>query len=318
MEKILLKHTDLAVSRLCMGGCPMGGYGWGAVSKHDLLAAVGKAMEIGVNFFDSADVYGLGEAERTLGQALKAHRHKAVIATKFGVRIENGKTFYDNSPQWIKQAVENSLQRLGTDYIDLYQVHYRDVKTPIGDVVESLDNLKNQGLIRHYGLSNIHAEDLAELRHYQGKFVSFQNEYSLACRQHEQDMFGLSETLALTPLTWGSLGQGILTGKYSRDVKFASDDRRSKEIYVNFHGEKLLKNLQIVDEIRKIAGEINRPVAAIAIRWILDYIPQSVVIAGIKNIQQLISNTEALGWKLDNEFVNILESVSNIEVQNVG
>ena len=288
----------------------MGGYGWGVVSKTDLLEAVAKAMEIGVNFFDSADIYGLGEAERTLGEALKHHRQKAVIATKFGVRREKGETFYDNSPPWINRAVEQSLKRLGTDYIDLYQVHYRDRKTPIADVVENLDRLRDRGLIRYYGLSNVHTADMEELSKYQGKFVSFQNEYSLACRKNEKDMLALSKVLELTPLTWGSLGQGILTGKYNRDVKFESDDRRSKAIYTNFHGKKLLKNLQVVDEMRKIAGEINMPVAAIAIRWILDYIPQSVVIAGIKNISQLMSNKEALGWKLARKYIEKLQEVS--------
>lgn len=310
MEKVFLKNSTLEVSRLCMGGCPMGGYGWGVVSKPDLLKAVGKAVEIGVNFFDSADIYGLGEAERTLGEALKHHRHKAVIATKFGVRRENGRTFYDNSPQWINQAVEHSLKRLGTDYIDLYQVHYRDGKTPIANVMESLDKLRDRGFIRYYGLSNIHAEDVEELKKYQGKFVSFQNEYSLACRKNEKVMFALSKTLKLTPLTWGSLGQGILTGKYNRDTKFGPDDRRSRETYVNFHGDKLKKNLQIVNEMSKVAGKINKPIAAIAIRWILDYLPQSVVIAGIKNISQLLSNKDALGWTLERNYMEKLQEVS--------
>ena len=316
MEKTLLKNSNLEVSRLCMGGCPMGGYGWGSVSRYDLIAAVRKALELGINFFDSADIYGLGEAESTLGEALKGNRHEAVIATKFGVRIENGKTLYDNSAQWITQAVEKSLKRLRTDYIDLYQIHYRDGITPICDVIESIDRLKDRGLIRFYGLSNIHSKDIEELKSYQGKFACFQNEYSLACRTNESDMFDLSRKLGLTPLTWGSLGQGILTGKYNKDSAFASDDRRSREIYVNFHGDKLFKNLRIVAEMQKISAEISKPVSAIAIRWILDYLPNSVVLAGIKNVSQLLSNVEAHGWKLSHEQISTLELVSNVEWGN--
>lgn len=310
MEKLLLRNSDLEVSRLGMGGCPMGGYGWGSVSKNDMITAVRKALDIGVNFFDSADVYGLGEAERTLGEALKGNRHNAVIATKFAVRIKNGKTYYDNSPEWINKAIEHSLERLGTDYIDLYQIHYRDGQTPLSDVVACLDKLKEKGYLRYYGLSNIHTKDMEELRTYPGKFVSFQDEFSLACRINERDMRELSETLALTPLTWGSLGQGILTGKYDKDAKFASNDRRAKEVYVNFHGEKLCKNLEIVEAMRKIASQINKPVAAVAIRWILDYIPQSVVLTGIKDIRQLIANADALGWKLESKYVEELQKVS--------
>ncbi len=318
MEKIVLRNSDLEVSRLCMGGCPMGGYGWGAVSRNDVLAAVRKALDIGVNFFDSADTYGLGEAEIVLGEALKNNRHQAVIATKFGVRIENGRTFYDNSAQWIKQALANSLQRLDTDYIDLYQIHYRDGKTPIGDVVESLDRLKDKGYIRHYGLSNINAADIKELKKYKNKFVSFQDEYSLACRKNEKTIVDLSKELKLTTLTWGSLGQGILTGKYNQDSIFGSDDRRSRDTYVNFHGKNLLRNLRIVDEMRKISAEINKPLSAIAIRWILDYLPNSVVLAGVKTVSQLLLNTAALGWKLENEQMKALELVSALECETIG
>lgn len=310
MEYLKLNNTDIEVSRLCFGGCPMGGHGWGNVSRNELIDAVNKAIEIGINFFDSADVYGLGEGERTLGEALGNNRSKAVIGTKFGVRMENGKTFYDNSPEWINKAIEESLKRLKTDYIDLYQVHYRDGKTPIGDVVETLDKLKERGLIRAYGLSNVHGNDVEELELYKGKFVSFQDEYSLACRKNEKDLLSLSKKMNLTPVTWGSLGQGILTGKYDINSKFGSDDRRSRDIYSNFHGDKLIHNLKIVEKMRKISIETNKPIPSVAIRWILDYIPKSIVIAGIKNIRQLESNASALGWNLTKEQIKELENKS--------
>jgi aryl-alcohol dehydrogenase-like predicted oxidoreductase len=310
MENITLKNSDLKVSRLCFGGCPMGGHGWGAVSKDDLVKAIEKAIDIGVNFFDSADAYGLGEAETILGQTLIGKRSKAVIGTKFGVRVEWGKTFYDNSEEWINTAVENSLKRLQTDYIDLYQIHYRDGKTPIEVVVGTLEKLKQSGKIRHYGLSNINNNDMNELSKYKGSFACTQSEFSLACRKNEDEISLLSEKLGLTPLTWGSLGQGILTGKYDKNSKFAANDRRSREIYVNFHGEKKIKNLEIVEKLRQISEEINKPISAIAIRWILDYIPNSIVIAGIKNVSQLKHNSDALDWNLDKKYINELEKIS--------
>lgn len=311
MEYLTLKHSDLTVSRLCMGGCPMGGYGWGKVQEEELVSAVHTALEEGITFFDTADTYGLGQSERTLGKALGQRRKDVVVATKFGVRVGGGKTVYDNSPAWIREAVEGSLKRLGTDYIDLYQVHYRDGVTPIADVVETLEELKRRGCIRAYGLSNIHSADIPELLPYQGKFVSFQNEYSLACRKNEEDMFRIAQTLGMNPLTWGSLGQGILTGKYTKDnVSFGSDDRRSREIYVNFHGEKLLKNLEIVEVMKQIAARHEKSVSAVAIRFILDRLPESVVLCGAKRPSQILGNVEGVDWHLTQEELSALDAVS--------
>lgn len=238
MEYTMLRNSDLKVSRLCMGGCPMGGYGWGDTQENELIEAVHTAVDQGVNFFDTADTYGLGQSEKTLGKALGSHRKDVVIASKFGVRIENGKTFYDNSSSWIKKAVEGSLRRLGTDYIDLYQIHYRDGKTPIGEVIETLEEMKKKGYIRYYGLSNIHEDDIEEIKPFRGKFVSFQDEYSLACRKNESDMKSIAQDLEMTILTWGSLGQGILTGKYTKlfearhAIYSCQDIFQVKEIYL--------------------------------------------------------------------------------------
>lgn len=317
MEYVILKNSDLRVSRLCMGGCPLGGYGWGEIQENELIDAVHRALELGVNFFDTADTYGLGKSEETLAKALGNRRKDVIIATKFGVRVENGKTFYDNSPEYIKKACLASLKRLNTDYIDLYQIHYRDNKTPLSDVVKTLDELKAEGKIRYYGLSNIHKNDLDELEKYKNKFVSFQDEYSLACRKNEKDIKLLKDKLGLSFLTWGSLGQGILTGKYDKDVKFTSNDRRSRDIYVNFHGDKLLKNLEIVEEMKKIAVKVDKPLSAIAIRWILDYVPESVVLVGVKRPSQIENNNEAFGWKLNQEYIEILNKISQDSLDSV-
>lgn len=311
MEYITLKNSDLCVSRLCMGGCPMGGYNWGEVLEKDLIDAVHTALDAGINFFDTADTYGLGQSEITLGKALGEQRKEVVVATKFGVRAGRGKTFYDNSPAWIREALHASLKRLGTDHIDLYQVHYRDGMTPIGDVIETLDELKEKGYIRFYGLSNIHREDVPELLPYAGKFCSFQDEYSLACRKNEKDLLMLAQTLQMNPMTWGSLGQGILTGKYTKEnAKFGDNDRRSREIYVNFHGEKLLKNLEIVAVMREIADAYRKSVAAVAIRFILDHIPGSVALCGAKRPSQILGNTEGTDWTLDDDSLKRLDEVS--------
>lgn len=294
-----------------MGGCQLGGYGWGIVSDKDLERAVGTALDQGINFFDTADTYGLGKSERILGKALKENRNQVVIGTKFGVRIKEGKTFYDNSPDWIKSALEASLKRLNTDYIDLYQIHYRDKKTDLDLVVDTLEDLKAKGYIRYYGLSNINQKDITEISKFPSKFVSFQNEYSLACRSNEKDIIQLAEELKLTPITWGSLGQGILSGKYSPKTSFGEDDRRHRDAYMNFHGEKLRKNLEIVEVMKDIAREINQQLPAIAIRFILDNLKDSVVIAGVKDEKQLLVNIHSMDFKLDKVQLQALLHISD-------
>ena len=267
MEYITLNNSDLKVSRLCMGGCPMGGYGWGAVQETELIDAVHAALDQGITFFDTADTYGLGQSEITLGKALGADRPNVCIATKFGVRVGGGKTVYDNSPEWIRTALDASLERLGTDYIDLYQVHYRDGVTPLELVVDTLEQLRQEGKIRFFGLSNIHADSFAEVEPFVGKFVSCQNEYSLACRKNEADMLALYEKLGMNPLTWGSLGQGI-------------------------------------------AAAHHKPVSAVAIRFILDHLPESVVLCGAKRPSQILGNVEGTDWHLTEEEIKALDEVS--------
>ena len=307
MEYITLKNSNLRVSRVGMGGCPMGGHGWGVVQEQELVNAVRAALDCGINLFDTADTYGLGQSERTLGRALGTDRHKAVIATKFGVRVENGTTFYDNSPRWIRTACENSLRRLGTDY----QIHYRDGKTDLDTVMEVLEDLRREGKIRYVGVSNLGIRDLPELECHKGSLCTIQNQYSMACRDFEADLMGLSDALDLTPMTWGSLGQGILTGKYDSKVVFGSDDRRSRDVYVNFHGQKLQKNLDMVEQIREMAFKYGKLVSAVAVRFILDHLSGSVALCGAKRSDQILGNAQALGWKLEQEDLEALVRISN-------
>ncbi len=310
MEYITLKNSDLKVSRLCMGGCPMGGYGWGDTQEKDFLDAINAAIDNGLNFFDTSDTYGLGQSEITLGKGLGNRRKDVVIQTKFGVRYGDGKSTYDNTPAYIQEALEKSLKNLNTDYVDVYVIHYRDGLTPIEDVVRKLDELKQQGKIRYYGLSNYHGDEVKELIPYKDKFVCCQDEYSLACRKNENDLLSLRDEFGLTPLTWGSLGQGILTGKYNKDSCFAANDRRSRDIYVNFHGDKLLRNLEIVDVMKPIAEVHNVSLAAVAIRFIMDYLRDSVVLVGAKRPSQILGNLEAVDWNLTAKEIALLNDAS--------
>lgn len=307
MEYVKLKNTDISISRLCMGGCPMGGYGWGYVSENAIIATVHRAIDGGVNFFDTADTYGLGQSERTLAKALDGRRESVIIATKFGVRVEKGKTFYDNSPEYIEKALNDSLKRLSTDYIDLYQIHYRDKITPLDTVVETLERFKEQGKIRYYGLSNIHGEDFKEIEPFIGKFASCQNEYSLVTRDNENDLLAKCNQLQLTPMTWGSLGQGVLTGKYNINSGFGVNDRRSRDVYTNFHGDKLRKNMEIVENMKPLAEKLGVNLASLAVRFILDHIPDSIALVGAKNPSQIEGTMTAMDFRLSKDELEFLE-----------
>ena len=310
MQYLKLAHSDLTVSRFCMGGCPMGGHGWGNTNEQNFIDTIHMALEEGVNYFDTADTYGLGQSERTLAKGLGSRRKDVIIQSKFGVRAGNGKTFYDNSPAYIREALEQTLSRLQTDYLDVYVMHYWDGKTPPEEIAGELLRLQKEGKIRYFGLSNLAEDQIPLWRPYQDGAVNVQYEFSLACRKHEDQIAACREQLGVTPLTWGSLGQGILTGKYDEHSVFGADDRRSRDIYVNFHGEKLKKNLAIVEQLRKMANRYEVSVASCAIRFILDHLKDSVVIAGVKTPQQLKGNLEMIDRCLTDEEVRELDRIS--------
>ena len=286
----------------------MGEHAWGRVERTELMDAVHAALDAGINFFDTADVYGEGVSEETLGRALRGLRKQAVIATKFGVRLgADRRGFYDNSSAWLDQALEGSLRRLGVDSIDLYHVHYRDSTTPLDDLIGALERKRDEGKIRCFGLSNPSAADLALPSLH---LVGFQAEFSLANRSQEALIRAGAQGGEMGFMSWGSLGQGILTGKYTREVTFPDTDRRSRESYGNFRGDRLVRNLRVVEQMRGIGSEIGRSIPQIALRWILDYLPGSVALVGVKRPDQILQNAGALGWRLAPEYVELLDRTS--------
>lgn len=314
MEYVTLGNSPLTVSRLGFGCDPIGGHAWGAVDADEARRAIAAAVDRGVTLFDTADCYGRGESERLLGEALHSRRDDVVIASKFGVRTgDNGGTVYDNSPAWLDAALDASLERLGTERIDLYQVHYWDRQTPVAEIFDRLERKRADGKIGYYGVTNM---DLANytLDEIPPGLVSFSFEYSLADRRHEDSIRGMSERLGLTFLSWGSLGQGILTGKYGRDNLPGEGDRRSRPTYGNFHGARLDRNLRIVDALRDCGGRsAGRSPSQVAMRWILDRVGSSVVLAGIKSRAQLEDNFGATGWRLDERDFETLDRLSQAE-----
>lgn len=302
MEYVNLGQSSISVSRLGFGCDQLGLYDWGETSSNKIQSAIAMAMDRGINFFDTADCYGKGCSEELLTSALGSKRRDAVIATKFGVRFDaKGATYYDSSIKWLDQALDDSLRRLGTDYIDLYQLHYWDGKTDLQELFAHLEDKVIDGKIRTYGVTNMTiTRPSNESTH--PNLVSFSREMSLAMRAHEKEISDTVEGLGLTFLSWGSLGQGILTGKYSAHNLPTGDDRRTRHVYKNFHGQKLAKNLKLIAVMKDVARVYpEKTLSQIAIRALLDRIGGAVVLAGVKSVDQLHENVGALDWHLDQQ-----------------
>ncbi len=304
MEYAKLGNTDLQVSRLGFGCEPLGGTDWGGVDQKAVMNAVQKAVDEGVNFFDTADVYGLGCSEELLSQALGENRNRVIIATKFGVNWKscaNGgraKTFHDSSPAHVRKALEDSLRRLKLDCISLYQVHWPDPDTDIAETIEMLVRCKEAGKIRHFGVSNFSSEQILKAHHVH-VLASAQLPYNLLDRHAEGKQLSSCRNLNVGTLVYGPLAQGLLTGKYDVCTRFGEDDRRSR--LAHFLPENLERNLQVVDRLKEIGNRYRKSAVQIALRWVFDNPLVTCAIIGMKTPGQLNENIGSLGWKLTPE-----------------
>lgn len=303
-----LGSTAKLISRLAFGCEQLGGHQWGLTDPKEITAAIELAVAHGVTLFDTADCYGRGESERRLGRALAPHRERVILATKFGVRFgASGNVWYDSSPEWIERALDESLARLGTDAIDLLQMHYWDGVTPLSAVFDRLERLRERQKIRWYGITN-HVPDSIAPADYPG-FVSASFEYSLVERSYECAARQLTAS-GLIFLAYGCLGQGILSGKYGADGRFGAEDRRSNPRYRNFHGQRLVRNCRIVEIVKNQAVALGVTPSQLAIAWVLHAIADSVALVGIKRREQLEDALGALHLQLPSETLTALDAAS--------
>jgi len=307
-ESIKLGNEGLDISRLGIGCCPLGGHGWGKCNEHDMEHAILYSLDHGVNLLDTADVYGLGLSETRLGKILKGRRERVVISSKYGVRQDSSKkTFYDSSSHWGEQALEASLKRLDTDHIDLYFLHYWDGTTPLEEIFSWLELKREQGKIRYWGVSNLSHEKLGECKAYPG-MSAFTYEYSVIHREHEASILNACEENKWIFFAWGSLGQGMLSGKFDSETCFDESDRRSRPVYKKFHGERYEQNLNFISQAKVcLQNYPGRTLAQLALRWILDHAPRSVVLTGLKTTEQAKENVGSLDWKLQKQDMDFLD-----------
>lgn len=303
-----LARTSRSIKRLAFGCEQLGGYQWGSLDVAAIEESIELALNEGVVFFDTADCYGRGVSEERLGRVLSAHRDSVVVATKFGVRFANdGQVYYDSSPQWAEHALHASLRRLNMAHVDLFQVHYWDGKTPIDATFERLEALRSSGKISAYGVTNF-IPDLGTVSQYPG-LSTVSLELSLANRSNEQAARSIAGH-GLSFVSYGSLGQGVLTGKYLAQHQFEHDDRRARDAYVNFHGAKYARNLQIVAQLRRYADELSASIPQLALAWILHRIAHSIALVGVKRPSQLKDVCGALQLSIPEDILQALDRCS--------
>jgi aryl-alcohol dehydrogenase-like predicted oxidoreductase len=303
-----LAKTSVNVSRIGFGCGPASGYDYGQVDEAEWRLAVQTALEYGINFFDVADVYGFGRAEEMLSEALGERRHKVVVATKCGLAWDQQhKVRRDLSRQNVLRSVEASLRRLRLDVIPLYQIHWPDQATPIEETFEALAECQEKGKIRYIGVSNFSC-DLLRQAYAVLPFQSEQLAYNLLCGELERAIFPWCESAGVSVIAHSGLARGFLAGRFVPGEEPNFSDTRKNSPYFSAEGRVEKQNL--LDAIRKIASEENKPFSSVAIRWILDNPCVAVALIGIKNRAQLMENLQAVDWQLNPSSRQFLDQLS--------
>ncbi len=318
MKTRFLGNTGTRVSELCFGAMTFGGKGYwkniGQVEQKEADVLIDLAIEGGINFFDTADVYSEGRSEEILGKALGGRRNDVILATKVRGKTGPGPNDIGLSRKHVISSCNASLKRLGTDYIDLYQVHSFDPRTPLDETLRVLDDLVREGKVRYIGASNftgwqlMKALAISEKQNLE-KFVTLQALYSLIARDLENELVPLSLDQKLGILPWSPLGGGFLTGKYRRGAQRPEGARRSNagDQFLQFDEE---KGFDIVDELEKTARNHNGTVTQAALNYLLRKPGVSSVIIGARNREQLADSLKTTDWEMTVDEVVRLDALS--------
>jgi aryl-alcohol dehydrogenase-like predicted oxidoreductase len=312
MQKRRLGKNGLEVSAIGLGCMGMSWSYGPPKDKHDMIALIRAAVERGITFFDTAEVYGPLSNEELVGEALVPFRGQVVIATKFGWEADpnnGGKwTALNSRPEHIKQVAEGSLKRLNVDVIDLFYQHRVDLNVPIEDVAGAVKDLIQQGKVKHFGLSEAGAQRVRRANAVQ-PVTALQSEYSLFWRQPEQEIIPTLEELGIGFVPFSPLGKGFLTGKITPETKFDSTDFRST--VPRFNEENRKANQALVDLLSRFAEQKSATPAQVALAWLLAKKPWIVPIPGTTKLERLEENLGALNVKLTADDLSAIETASS-------
>jgi aryl-alcohol dehydrogenase-like predicted oxidoreductase len=307
METIRIGASGLAASRIALGTWAIGGWMWGGTDVDESIRTIRSAVERGITLIDTAPVYGFGRAEEIVGMALaQGLRDRAVIATKAGLEWRDGKVWRNSSPARIRKEVEESLRRLRTDYIDLYQVHWPDPLVPIQETAGALARLLKEGKIRAIGVSNYSPAQMAAFRE-AAPIHSVQPPYNLFEREAESGVLPYAAQHGIAVLCYGALCRGLLTGTIDSTTRFKGDDLRRKD--PKFQEPRFSQYLAAVASLDRYARErYGLGVLALAVRWVLDQ-GDTIALWGARRPAQLDPVEGAMGWKLDDKAKQRIEKI---------
>lgn len=294
--------SGIDVSRVGLGTWAMGGWLWGGTDEKQAIAATQKALDMGITLIDLAPVYGYGLAEEIIAKALDtpSRREKAILATKAGVVWnEEGQVWRDASRKSIRKEVEDSLRRLKTDYLDIYQLHWPDPHVPIEESAQIFADLYKEGKIRAVGVSNFSPEQMDVWRQV-APLHSVQPPYNLFERESEEEVLPYAHQNGISVLAYGSLCRGLLTGKFHAGSTFPEGDIR-KDMDPKFGKEHLPHYLAAVEEFKQIAKQYDKSVAQLSVRWVLDQPGVTVALWGARRPEQLDEIDGVSGWTLSKE-----------------
>lgn len=304
-QTTILGHSTLNVNRIGLGCMGMSEF-YGSFDEAESINTLHKAIDLGVNFFDTADMYGWGANERLLGKAFKGRWDGLILATKFAVmRGPNGEFLgLNGKPEYIRQACEQSLQNLGVESIDLYYMHRQDPKVEIEEIVGAMSDLVKQGKVKYLGLSEVNAETLRRA-HAVHPISALQTEYSLWSREPEKELFDVCKELGITFVAYSPLGRGFLTGAIKSRADLETNDWRLT--LPRFTDEAINENLKFVDAIEQIAQSKGVSKAQVALAWVLSQNDEIITIPGTRKIFRLEENLGAFQVELTKTDLDIIQ-----------
>jgi aryl-alcohol dehydrogenase-like predicted oxidoreductase len=312
MQTRRLGDTDLILTTVGLGTWAMGGpwqYGWGPQDDDDAIAAILAGLDKGINWIDTAPVYGLGHSEDLLGQALRMTKHKPFIATKCGLLWNDKREKVPNlSPQSIRKECESSLKRLGIDRIDLYQMHWPDPDQDIEQAWEAMAKLAEQGKVRHLGVSNYNIAQMERIRKIH-PIASLQPPYSMLHREVEVEILGYCARHKIGVVAYSPMQRGLLTGKFSHErlVALAPGDHRRR--MPEFQDPQFSATLVMVEQLKKIARRHGRTAAQLAVSWVLRRPEVTAAIVGARRPEQIVETAPASDWTLTREDIDEIEKL---------
>jgi aryl-alcohol dehydrogenase-like predicted oxidoreductase len=309
VEKVRFGNTDLDVSVVVLGTWVTGGWAWGGANDKDSVLAILRALELGINFIDTAPVYGFGKSELIIGKALQqwGHHENVVIATKCGLEWDERENIRRNaSPERIREEVEQSLKRLGVDKIDLYQIHWPDENIPFEKSIETMVKLQEEGKIRYIGLSNFTPEQIDRCLG-AGPIHSLQPPFNIFEREAGKELLPFCQEKGIATLAYGGLCRGLLSGKFTGEEQFPRGDLRRGD--PKFKPDRFKQYVKAVNELKKLAARNDKTMAQFALRWALQQPGVTTVIAGARTAQQVEDNAGVSGWQIDSKDMEKVEEI---------